>query len=84
ALHPHPHATVLQPLDPVHRQRWPENVPAQPLQAAWAATREPWVPIDREATIGYHDTAEQVAARAGPMASVFRSAFRPRAHVACG
>ncbi|MBT9559006.1 MAG: hypothetical protein IV100_23445 [Myxococcales bacterium] len=34
------------------------------VQAAWAAVRSPWVPFDREAVLGYTDSAAQATGRA--------------------
>ncbi len=36
------------------------------VQAAWAAVRHPWTPFDREAVLGYVNTAAQTAGRAFP------------------
>ncbi len=34
------------------------------VQAAWACVRNPWIPLDREAVLGYPDTPSQVVGRA--------------------
>lgn len=42
------------------------------LQAAWAQVRDPWVPFDREAVLGYSDSAERAAARVFPQIAAAR------------
>jgi hypothetical protein len=43
------------------------------VQAAWAQVRSPWTPFDREAVLGYRDTAAQTVGRAFPQVAAARA-----------
>lgn len=54
---------------PAHVARHPEGL----VQAAWSAVLDPWVPIDREAVIGYPNTQAERDARKSDAVSAARA-----------
>lgn len=47
------------------------------VQASWSAVVDPWVPFDREAVLGYADTAAQTAGRLAPAVAAARAELEP-------
>jgi hypothetical protein len=48
------------------------------VQAHWAAVREPWVPFDREAVLGYGDRGARNTSRAAPRVAAAWAELEPR------